>query len=154
MSMIQRILAENRAEWDEMIILFNSQNMQARVQQENTTVTLHELNVSLSSLYDRVMPYYGKSRAYKDALERLIDRTIKAHSEGKNEAARRSGGIEACRAHVVQYPGTEYVCNLFDLQDEWSFYFEQLDAIVRSIRFKADAKITNNSLLSLERNLI
>lgn len=154
MSMIQRILAENRSEWEEMLILFQSQNNRARVQQENTTVTLHELNVSLSALYDRVMPYYGKARAYKDALERLVDRTIKGHTDGKNEASRRSGGIQACREFTVHYPQGEYTCNLFDLQDEWAFYFEQLDAIIRSIRFKADAKITNNSLLSLERNII
>ncbi|MBA4293844.1 hypothetical protein C0431_12850 [bacterium] len=152
--MIQRILAENRAEWDEMLVLFQSQNMQARVQRENSTETLHELNVALANLYDRVMPYHGKARAYKDALERLIDRTIKGYNEGKNEAARRSGGIQLCREYVVHYPNSEYVCNLFDLQDDWAFYFEQLDAIVRSIRFKSDAKITNNSLLNLERNLM
>ncbi|MGF0347664.1 hypothetical protein ACQR3P_28905 [Rhodococcus sp. IEGM1300] len=152
--MIKRILNESRMEWEENILLFNSLNMQARVSEENTPQTLHELNVRLSGLFDRVMPYYGRARAYNDVLDRLIDRTIKVESEGKNEAERRANGINACRKFIVHYPDTDYETNLFDLRDQWSLYYEQLDSIVKSLRFKSDAKITNNSLLSMESKLI
>lgn len=154
MSMIKRILSESAMEWEENIVLLSSLNSQARVQSENSHETLHELNVRLSELYDRLMPFYSRARAYNDALERLIDRTIKGETEGKNEAERRAKGIANCRTFIVQYPEVEYPCNLYDLRDQWAFYYEQLDSIVRAVRFKADAKITNNSLLSMESKLL
>lgn len=154
MSMLKRILSESAMEWEENILLFNSMNAQARVQPENSHQTLHELNVRLSELFDRLMPYYSRARAYNDALERLIERTVKGETEGKNDAERRAKGIATCRKYIVQYPEMEYECNLYDLRDQWAFYYEQLDSLVKAVRFKSDAKITNNSLLSMEAKLI
>ena len=148
--MIQRVVRENVPGWEQMVESFLHRNAQIRIDNENSTTKLFEFNQALAHLHDEVAPYYYRARAFKDALDKLIDRTIKGQLEGKNEAARRAAGIHTCQCFLIE--GTAY--NLFDYLDQWNHIELLLEGLMKSIKFKADAKITNNSLLNLERGLV
>lgn len=148
--MIQRIVRENILGWEQMVESLLNRNAQIRIDNENSTTNLFEFNQALAHLHDEVAPHYYRARAFKDALDKLIDRTIKGQLEGKNEGARRAAGIHACQFFLIG--NTQY--NLFDYLDQWNHIELLLEGLMKSIKFKADAKITNNSLLNLERGLV
>lgn len=150
--MIERLFRENTPQWEVFIENFMTRNRNIVIRNENSVATLHEFNMALTHLHDEVCPYYYRARAYKDTLEKLIDRTIKSATGDnlKNESARRSHGINLCTNFEVN----GYSYNLYDYLDHWNYLESLLESLMKSIKFKADAKITNNSLLNIERSLI
>lgn len=150
--MIDRILYQNPNLWEERIDGFVARNREIRIKNENSTTNLFEFNQSLTHLHDEVCHDYYRARAFTDSLDKTIDRVIKSvgNDEGKNESARRAIGIGRCQTYTFN----GLVLNLYDLLDRWSYIEHVLDAIMKSIRFKAESKITNNSLLNLERSLV
>lgn len=150
--MIDRILYQNPNVWEERIDAYVTRNMNLRIKNENSPPILFEFNQQLSHLHDEVCYDFYRARAFVDGLDKTIDRIIKSveQDRGKNESARRAAGIRDCQNYI--HNGSSV--NLYDILDRWSYLEHVLDSLMKSIRFKADAKITNNSLLNLERNLV
>lgn len=156
--MLSRLLLEDKKSWDQTCEDLNLKNFSLRVPTVNDITTLHTFNVELSELFTLVQYHFNKARRNKDAIERIIENVLKDYYKGSNEAARRAAGLQYAQKYpipesIAHFFETETV-NLFTLEDEINGYYYSLDAILKSLHHKASAKITNNSLLNIERSLL
>jgi hypothetical protein len=153
MNVLERLLQENYATWDQTVAYYENLNKSLKVPAVDKTA-LHHFNVSVEEAYTQALYEFGRARRNKDAIARLIDTTMKDYYKGSNELARKAAGIQFAR----QFPAPENyptpTVNLFELEDQILGYYYSLEATVKSLQAKGDAKITNNSLLNIENNLI
>lgn len=131
---------------------YEIRNKQLKVPQENNHVTLHMFNVNISELHTEVEYDFGRARGYKDAIERLIDATLKGNYAGKNESERRAASYYYCRNYPNPFTIGETV-DLFDMEYAIRHYYNMLDATLKVLHAKSSARITSNSLLNIERSL-
>lgn len=156
--MLKRLLLEDNHEWYQITETLIEQNKNLKVPMVNDTTTLHQFNVNLSELFTEVSYYFAKARRNKDAIERIIENTLKDYYKGPNDTARRAAGLQLAQNYPIpddiqDYFSTKTV-NLFELQDQINGYYYALDAIIKSLHMKSGAKITSNSLLNLEKTLV
>jgi len=151
---LTRLLQEDFTDWERLVSAYEEENKRLPVPAENNPSTLHRFNVAISDLYQRAQYDFARARRNKDAIERLIENVLKDYYRGPNEDARRGAGIQFAR----QYPAPDCwptdTVDLFDLEDRFRYYYYSLQSTIRILEFKAEGKITNNSLLKLERDLV
>lgn len=155
---LSRILLEDLTEWYQITERLAEQNKNLRVPSVNDTTTLHQFNIELSDLFTEANYYFAKARRNKDAIERIIENTLKDYYKGPNDIARKAAGMQLAKEYPVPdnvhafFP--DNTVNLFELQDQINGYYYVLDAIIKTLHLKAGAKITSNSILNIERSLI
>ena len=148
--MINILMGEDFIEWDNQILLLRERVSNLKVPNENSPVTLHNFNIETEALYTEVQLLYGRSRALKDAIARLIKNVLENAYEGRSSDLRRAAGIQ----YAENYPYQDRTVNLFHLDYRYSEYMYSLEAMIKSLEAKMNAKITNNSLLNLEKSLM
>ncbi|CDQ41905.1 hypothetical protein [Virgibacillus salexigens] len=155
---LHRLLLEDINEWERICEKLNEQNNNLKVPLENNTTTLHQFNMDLSDLFTEVNYYFGKARRNKDAISRIIENVLKDLYKGQNDLARKAAGIQLAQRYPVPDTAKPYYpedfVNLFELEDQINAYYYALDAALKSLNHKASAKITNNSILNIERSLL
>lgn len=151
---LRHLLMEDFDELDRIAFEFESRNRALKVPHENNTSTLHEFNININELYTEVEYEFAKARAYKDAIARIIENVLKDYYKGTNEIARKAAGYQLARKYPVGEFYHEPYINLFDLEHRINRYYNSLESSVKILKAKAEAKITNNSLLNIERSLI
>lgn len=156
--MLRRLLLEDMDEWNRICESISLKNQSLRVPTVNDTTTLHHFNVDLSDLFTEANYHFGKARRNKDAIERIIENTLKDYYKGPNEIARKAAGLQLSQRYPVPESIEAYypypTVNLFELQDKINGYFYDLDAVLKTLQIKSGAKITNNSILNIEKSLI
>lgn len=154
MSVLDRLLQVDLVYWDNMIYDYEQRNRNLKVPNENTTSTLHDFNIRVNDFLTEALYEFGRARRNKDAIQRLIENITKDYYQGPNEHARKAAGIQFARQFPTpdNYPYPNV--NLFDLEDKFVGYYYSLEATVKSLQAKGDAKVTNNSLLKIEQSII
>lgn len=152
MSVLERLLQENFSEWDHLVFQYEQTNRSLKVPAVEKTA-LHHFNVRVEEEYTKALYDFGRARRNKDAIQRLIKNVLEDFYRGQNEQARRAAGIQLARQFPApdNYPVS--TINLFDLEDRFVGYYYSLEATVKSLQAKSDAKITNNSLLNIENSI-
>ena len=151
---LRRLLSEDLDDWEKIIKNLEDRNRQLKVPTENTTATLHVFNCQVSDLYSEVQYYFARARRNKDAIERIIYNVLNDLYSGKNDWARRAAGIQYAQNYPTPpgfYPDK---VDLFYLEDKFKWFYYALDSIIKSLQAKAEAKITNNSLLKIDDNML
>lgn len=147
---LERLLQEDFHEWENLLRTYEETNRSLKVPTVERTA-LHHFNQQVEEWYTRALYDYSRARRNKDAITRLIEMTLKDFYQGTNEAARKAAGIQYARSYPAPSFYPRETVNLFDLEDQFLFYYYGLEATVKSLQAKADAKITTNSLLNLEQ---
>ncbi|WP_067923923.1 hypothetical protein [Alicyclobacillus shizuokensis] len=151
---LERLLMEDLHAWDKLVADYEERNRKLVVPMENTTETLHIFNIQLSELYTQVYYDFARAKRNRDAIQRFLESVLKDYYSGPNPDARRAGGIQFAR----EYPAPEFwpfpKVNLFEIEDIWNKYYYLLDATIATLKMKAESKITNNSILRLEKQLV
>jgi hypothetical protein len=150
MNMLQRLLNENLSEWMRIVAAYETDNRRLLVPADNSVETLHVFNVEINNLYTNAYYDYARARRNKDAIDRFLDAVLKDRYSGANEAARRGAAIEKAK----EYPFNDETIDLFELQDVFHHLYLMMDATIQTLKAKADSKVTNNSLLKLEKSII
>jgi hypothetical protein len=153
MTVLGRLLRENFNRWDELIAHYEQTNRTLKVPPVEK-ISLHLFNVQVEEEYTKALYDFGRARRNKDAIDRLLDMTLKDYYKGSNELSRKAGGIQYAKIYPTPEDYPQPTVNLFDLEDRFAGYYYSLDATVKSLQAKASAKITNNSLLNIEQNII
>jgi hypothetical protein len=154
MRVLERLLSEDFEEWDRLVFQYESMNRALPVPMENTKETLHIFNVRLNDLYTQAYYDFARARRNKDAIERFIENVLKDYYAGPNEVARRAGGIQLARNYPAPDFWPEETVDLFEIEDRFKHYFYSLEATIKTLEAKAESRITNNSLLKLEQQLV
>lgn len=153
MNVLERLLQEDPAEWKRVIDQYESINKHLKVPPVEKTA-LHHFNVSVEETYTQALYDFGRARRNRDAIQRLLKNTLEDLYKGSNEQARKAAGIQFARA----FPAPDHyplpTVDLFALEDQFNEYYYSLEATIKSLQAKADAKITNNSLLNIESNVV
>lgn len=147
---LRRLLSEDLEHWENIINNLEERNRQLKVPTENTPATLHMFNYQVNDLYTETQYYYARARRNKDAIERIIYNVLNDLYSGKNDWARRAAGIQYAQNYPTPpgfYPDK---VDLFYLEDKFKWFYYALDSIIKSLQAKAEAKITNNSLLKID----
>lgn len=152
MNVLDRLLQENFNQWDELVAEYERTNRSLKVPNVDKTA-LHFFNVKVEEEYTKALYDFGRARRNKDAIQRLIKNVLEDYYKGSNAESRKAAGIQFAKA----YPTPDYYhvssVNLFDLEDRFVGYYYSLEATIKSLQAKADAKITNNSLLNIENDI-
>lgn len=153
MNVLERLLQEDFTHWEELVKEYERVNRTLKVPSVEK-IALHQFNVRVEEEYTKALYDFGRARRNKDAIQRLLKNVLEDYYKGQNEQARKAAGIQYAR----QIPTPDYyplpTVNLFDLEDLFVGYYYSLEATIKSLQAKADAKITNNSLLNIERDII
>jgi hypothetical protein len=153
MNVLERLLQEDFEKWDQLVEEYEQINRSLKVPAVEKTA-LHHFNVRVEEEYTKALYDFGRARRNKDAIQRLIKNVLEDYYKGPNEQARKAAGIQ----YAKNYPAPDNypypTVNLFDLEDRFLGYYYLLEATVKSLEAKAGAKITNNSLLNIENNII
>jgi hypothetical protein len=153
MNVLERLLSENTMEWEELVNQYENDNKILKVPSVDKTA-LHTFNVRVEELYTRALYDFGRARRNKDAIDRLLKNVLEDYYKGPNEQARKAAGIQFARKFPAPDLYHADTINLFDLEDQFNGYYYSLQSTIKSLQAKADAKITNNSLLNIERDII
>jgi hypothetical protein len=153
MNVLERLLNTDFSDWDRLIDEYERTNRSLKVP-ELDRIALHHFNQQVEDLYSRAVYDFGRARRNKDAIERLIENTLKDLYKGGNELARKAAGIQFARSFPAPESYPFPTVDLFELQDRFVGFYYSMDATVKSLTAKADAKITNNSLLNHEEKII
>ncbi|ARC67288.1 MULTISPECIES: hypothetical protein [Bacillus subtilis group] len=151
-NVLDRLLSEDFKMWDNLIDEYERTNRSLKVPEINETA-IHFFNVRVEEEYTKALYDFGRARRNKDAIQRLLKSVLEDLYEGKNEQARKAGGIQYAREFPAPEFWHEETVNLFDLEDLFVGYYYSLEATVKSLQAKADAKVTNNSLLKIENTI-
>lgn len=151
---LRTLLSLNFNFLNEKALSFEERNKSIKVPKDNTPTTLHIFNMSISELYTEAEYEFGRARAYKDAIERLIESTLRGNYSGKNEAERKSAAYFYCQHYPSYGFAVEDTVNLFDLEYLIHDYFNSLEATIKGLNAKSSARITSNSLLNIDRALL
>ncbi|EOO44404.1 hypothetical protein [Bacillus cereus] len=154
MGMLERLLYEDLLTWENTIREYEDANVVLKVPSENSPSTLHSFNINVNELYTKVIHDFARARRNKDAIQRLIKTVLEDYYKGSNEQARKAAGIQLARVFPTPENYPVQTVNLFDLEDAFNGIFYALEATVKSLQAKADAKITSNSLLNIEKSLV
>jgi len=149
--MIDRLLREPLDDWFLLVAHYETDNKKLPVPFDNSIENLYVFNSKLNELYTNCYYDYARAKRNKDAIERLIENVLKDYYTGKNDAIRRAAGIQYAQAFPLVDGET---INLFALEDAFNGIFYSLDATIQVLKAKAESKITNNSLIKLEKSLI
>ena len=155
---LERLLMENLNEWETIVDNLSCRNNELLVPTVNDTTTLHDFNVNLANFFSEVTFYFAKARRNKDAITRLIKNVLRDNYRGQNDLARRAAGIQLAQRYpvpeaVLPFQQNDHI-DLFDLEDVFNGHYYILESIIQTLHVKSGAKITNNSLLNLERSLL
>jgi hypothetical protein len=153
MSVLERLLAEDPLHWYNIISNHENNNKSLKVPAVEK-LALHTFNVRVEESYTQALYDFGRARRNKDAIQRLLKNVLEDYYKGANEQARRAAGIQFAKAFPAPESYHSPTVNLFDLEDMFVGHFYSLEATVKSLQAKADAKITNNSLLNIERDTV
>jgi hypothetical protein len=148
-----RLLSENLNEWEMTIAQLEKRNQELKVPSENTSATLHIFNCKLNELYTEAQYHYARARRNKDAIERVVYNVLNDLYYGKNDWERKAAGIQYAQKYPDPTGVSEYV-DLFHLEDQFKWHFYALDSLIKSLQAKAEAKITNNSLLKIDDQML
>lgn len=153
MSVLERLLHEDLSQWEHIVQHYETKNRSLKVPAVEKTA-LHHFNVSVEETYTEALYEFGRARRNKDAIQRLLKNVLDDYYKGPNPDARKAAGIQFAKAYPAppNYPTS--TVNLFDLEDQFIGFYYSLEATIKSLQAKSDAKITNNSLLNIETNLI
>lgn len=153
MNVLERLLQEDFNLWDHIVVEYEMINRSLKVPEVDKTA-LHHFNIRVEEEYTRALYDFGRARRNKDAIQRLLKNVLENYYKGSNGEARKAAGIQ----YAQQFPAPDFypkpTINLFDLEDKFLGYYYALDATVKSLQAKAEAKITNNSLLNIEKNVV
>lgn len=153
MNVLERLLSENIAAWEHLVYDHEVRNRSLKVPAVERGA-LHDFNVNVEEAFTQALYDFGRARRNKDAIQRLLKNVLEDYYRGANSEARRAAGIQ----YAKNYPAPEHYpqesVNLFDLEDAFVGFFYSLEATVKSLQAKAEAKITNNSLLRMEFDTI
>lgn len=110
----------------------------------------------MNDLFTRAYYDFAKARRNKDAITRFIEAVLDDYYSGPNPQARKAGGIQYARAFPVPsgVQWNEPTVNLFDVEDRFKDYFYRMEATIKILEAKAGAKITNNSMLKIDRSVV
>ncbi|QHW35750.1 hypothetical protein GZH47_33190 (plasmid) [Paenibacillus rhizovicinus] len=150
---LTRLVRETSTDWESLVHNYEQENRALLVPSENSAATLHRFNVRLSELFTRAHYDFARARRNKDAVERLVENVIKDYYNGPNELARKAAGIQYARCYPAPEEWHADTVDLFDLEDRFRYYFYSLESTIKTLAMKSEAKITNNSLLKLEKDL-
>jgi hypothetical protein len=151
---LTRLCNEDFELWEETVKQYEIENKKILVPSDNSVDTLHNFNIKLNELYTKAYYEYARSRRNKDAIERLIDNVLKQFTEGKNEAARKAAAIDYAKNFPNPSESFSETVDLFYLEDRFLYFYYSLDATIQTLKAKAESKITNNSLLKLEKSIL
>jgi hypothetical protein len=151
--MLQRLLREDPQEWEALILDYQTRIKALTIPADHTTESLYHFNRELDRLYADVQFDFARAQRNKEAIDAFLDSVLKDYYGGKNEAQRRAGGIQMARAYPNPTDSSHSI-NLLDLADHFGWYYDALKSCVKVLDMKAGAKITWNSLLSIEQRLI
>lgn len=154
MDILERLLQEDFISWEDKIHSYEMQNINLKVPMENSPTSLHFFNIGVNELYTQVIHDFGRARRNKDAIQRLLKSVLEDYYKGSNEQARKAAGIQYARNYPAPENHPAPAVNLFELEDIFNGIFYSLESTVKSLQAKADAKITSNSLLNIEKNMV
>src|SRR5579875_2129938 len=154
MSVLERLLSEDFQAWDKLMIYYEEKNKNLRIPSENTLETLHYFNIALNELYTEASYDFARARRNKDAIERLLESTLKDYYKGSNDLARKAGGIQYARSYPAPDFWPHETVNLFDLEDLFRHYYYTMESTIKTLEQKASGKITNYSLLRIEQKIM
>lgn len=153
-SVLVRLLQEDLDDWYALVSQYEQQNLNLPVPQDNSVDSLHQFNCDINELYTKAYYDYARARRNKDGLERLIDNVLKDLYPGKNELERKAAGIQFAKHYPARHGSMLDAIDLFELEDHFSYFYHSLEATIQTLKAKAESKITNNSLLKIEKNMI
>lgn len=153
MNVLDRLLSEDFYHWDTLVMKYENTNKTLKVPGIDRT-ELHHFNVAVEKQYTEALYDFGRARRNKDAIQRLIKNVLEDYYKGPNEQARKAAGIQFAKRFPAPENHHESTVNLYDLEDRFIGYYNSLEATIKSLEAKASAKITNNSLLNIEKDLI
>ena len=154
MNTLTRLLSENLNDWYQLIYDYESQNKKLLVPSDNSVDTLHHFNIQINELYTKTYYDYARARRNKDAIERYVDAVLKEYSTGSNDSQRKQSGVKKAKEFPIPHSFADETVDLFELQDHFTYFFYMMDATIQTLKAKAESKITNNSLLKLEKTII
>lgn len=153
MNVLERLLQEDASEWKRLIDQYELINKNLKVPSVEKTA-LHHFNVSVEETYTQALYDFGRARRNRDAIQRLLKNTLEDLYKGSTQQARKAAGIQFARAFPAPENYPFPTVDLFVLEDQFNEYYYSLEATIKSLQAKADAKITNNSLLNIESNVV
>lgn len=156
--MIDVLLRENFEHWESLIADYERQALSIKISQENSVTTLSELNYRLDELYTKATFDHARARVNRDAITRLLKNVLDDFYEGGNDKMRKAAAIRYAQnypvpSHCMRFAGDDAV-DLYSMQFNFERYYYAMEAVMKSLESKASAKITNNSLLKLEKEII
>lgn len=151
--MIDYLLQQDIPAWDHLVHNYELESKALKVPSENNIATLWAFNSALENIYSRAIFDFNRARTNYDAVKRFIKSVLEDAYHGNNDMSRKAAGIQRAR----QYPAPEFYhqqfVNLFTLETQFAYHFFMMEGVVKSIEAKMAAKLTNNSLLKLERGV-
>lgn len=153
MNVLERLLSEDFYHWDTLVREYEESNKKLKVPSVDKT-ELHFFNVDVEAQYTKALYDFGRARRNRDAIQRLIKNVVEDYYKGPNEQARKAAGIQFAKKFPAPENHHLETVNLYDLEDQFIGYYNALEATIKSLEAKASAKITNNSLLNIEKDLI
>lgn len=152
MNVLDRLLSEDFKKWEDLIDEYERTNRSLKVPDINEAA-IHVFNVRIEEEYTKALYDFGRARRNKDAIQRYLKTVLEDFYKGPNEQARKAAGIQFAREFPAPSFWYEDTVNLFELEDLFVGYYYSLEATVKSLQAKADAKVTNNSLLKIENTI-
>lgn len=129
-----------------------------KMPRENNTEILFKFNYQLDDYYSEIIFSYGKMRSLKDASSRFLKNVLEDHYAGSSAMARKAAGIQLAQNYPTVTLTTTATLpeniNLFELDARINYIFNMYQSCLDSISNKTNAKITNNSLLKLEKEMM
>lgn len=127
-----------------------------KVPRENNINTLAQFNYQLDDLHTEVTFSYNRLRSLKDASSRFLKNVLDDHYAGSSSTARKAAGIQLAQRYpttgVTTRESLPEQIDLFLLNARINYVHDMYQACIDSISNKSNAKITNNSLLKLEKD--
>lgn len=153
--MLHILLRENFDEWESLIADYKHQALSLKVPRENSTTTLSEFNLALDELFTKASFDFNRARVNHDTMNRFLKNVLDDYYDGKNDKIRKAQAIR----YAQNYPTPDFykeqfnieTINLYELQYLFDKYYYSLEAVMKSLEAKASSRITNNSLLKLEK---
>ncbi len=152
MNVLSRLLNESFEEWDRLVSEYEQTNRALKVPAVDKT-QLHNFNCQVEEEYTKAVYDFGRARRNKDAIQRLLKNVLEDYYKGSNEQARKAAGIQFAQNYPTPAEFPFPTVNLFDMEDKFNGYYYDMEATVKSLHAKSEAKITNNSLLNIENDI-
>lgn len=156
--MLEILLREDLDKWESLIADYEQQALSIKISLENSVTTLSELNSSLDMLYTKATFDFSRTRVNKDAINRYLKSVLDDLYAGTTDKIRKAAAIRYAKEHPVpahlQPLVNKETVDLYSLQYHFEKFYYAMEAVMKSLEAKTSAKITNNSLLKLEKEII